>query len=161
MNAERPAVLVYRHPGAPAGVLREVCAGAEEDGVPTRVLLLVLTSLLLVGCGKGEDSAEDDVRDVVTRFGEASAKQDYQAICDDLLAPGLVQNVEQYGLPCEIAFKQGIGDVRSPKLELGAVTVKGDSATARVTTTAEGQQPSTDTLALRRAGDEWRISALS
>ena len=38
MTAERPAVLVYRHPDAPAGVLREVCAGAEEDGVPTRVL---------------------------------------------------------------------------------------------------------------------------
>ena len=33
----RPAVLVYRHPGAPAAVLRQVCAGAEEEGVPTDV----------------------------------------------------------------------------------------------------------------------------
>jgi hypothetical protein len=32
---ERPAVLVYRHPGAPPAVLREVCAGVEEEGVPT------------------------------------------------------------------------------------------------------------------------------
>ena len=33
----RPAVLVYRHPGAPALVLRQVCAGVEEEGVPTDV----------------------------------------------------------------------------------------------------------------------------
>ena len=34
----RPAVLVYRHPDAPAPVLRQVCAGAEEEGVPTDVV---------------------------------------------------------------------------------------------------------------------------
>ena len=34
----RPAVLVYRHPGAPAPVLRQVRAGAEEEGVPTDVV---------------------------------------------------------------------------------------------------------------------------
>ena len=33
----RPAVLVYRHPGAPAPVLRQVRAGVEEEGVPTDV----------------------------------------------------------------------------------------------------------------------------
>lgn len=34
----RPAVLVYRHPEAPAPVLRQVCAGVEEEGVPTDVV---------------------------------------------------------------------------------------------------------------------------
>ncbi|SDN57734.1 glycerol dehydratase reactivase beta/small subunit family protein [Geodermatophilus sp. DSM 45219] len=34
----RPAVLVYRHPGAPTPVLRQVCAGVEEEGVPTDVV---------------------------------------------------------------------------------------------------------------------------
>ena len=33
----RPAVLVYRHPRTPAAVLRQVCAGVEEEGVPTDV----------------------------------------------------------------------------------------------------------------------------
>ncbi|SDY57518.1 Dehydratase medium subunit [Modestobacter sp. DSM 44400] len=37
-SAERPAVLVYRHPGTPPAVLRQVCAGAEEEGVPTEVV---------------------------------------------------------------------------------------------------------------------------
>ena len=34
----RPAVLVYRNPGAPAPVLRQVRAGVEEEGVPTDVV---------------------------------------------------------------------------------------------------------------------------
>lgn len=34
----RPVVLVYRHPAAPAPVLRQVCAGVEEEGVPTDVV---------------------------------------------------------------------------------------------------------------------------
>jgi hypothetical protein len=38
VTGERPAVLVYRHRGAPSPVLREVCAGAEEEGVPTEVV---------------------------------------------------------------------------------------------------------------------------
>jgi hypothetical protein len=33
-----PAVLVAVHDDAPGGVLREVCAGAEEQGIPTAVL---------------------------------------------------------------------------------------------------------------------------
>lgn len=35
---QRPAVVVHRSPGAPPAVLREVCAGAEEEGVPTDVV---------------------------------------------------------------------------------------------------------------------------
>jgi len=34
---ERPAVVVLAHHDTDPGVLREVCAGAEEEGVPTRV----------------------------------------------------------------------------------------------------------------------------
>lgn len=126
----------------------------------TRGLPLALVVAALAGCG-AQGSPEADVRAVVTRFGEASARKDFQAICDELLAATLVKNVEQYGLPCELAFQKGLGDVQAPKLRLGAVRVDGDSASARVTTTAAGQQPSTDTLALRRIDGEWRIAALS
>lgn len=100
------------------------------------------------------------MRSTVTRFADASAKKDYQALCDELLAPTLVQNVEQYGLPCELAIKQGLGDVRDPKLTLGEIAVKGDRASAEVTTQATGQKGSTDTLDLRRVSGEWRIAAL-
>ncbi|BBG04728.1 MULTISPECIES: glycerol dehydratase reactivase beta/small subunit family protein [Pseudonocardia] len=33
-DPDRPAVLVRHHPDAPAEVLRQVCAGIEEEGVP-------------------------------------------------------------------------------------------------------------------------------
>ena len=33
-----PAVLVAVHDDAPSGVVREVCAGAEEQGIPTALL---------------------------------------------------------------------------------------------------------------------------
>lgn len=127
--------------------------------MPTRTVLALVLLVLFTGCGE-DTSPEANVRSVVTRFGDASAKKDYQVICDELLAPALVGNVEQYGLPCELALKQGLGGVREPKLTLGAVEVDGERASARVTTMAKGQKPSTDTLALRLVTGEWRIAAL-
>jgi ketosteroid isomerase-like protein len=124
-----------------------------------RPILLLALTVVLAGCGE-DTSPEEEVRSTVTRFADASADKDYQVMCDELLAPALVTNVEQYGLPCELALKRGLGDVKAPKLTLGKVEVKGDRATARVTTTATGQEPSTDTLALRRLDDGWRIAAL-
>ena len=38
-NAEIPSVVVLRSAEAGARVLREVCAGIEEEGVPTRVVV--------------------------------------------------------------------------------------------------------------------------
>ncbi len=117
-----------------------------------------LVILVLAGCGGA--TPREEVEATVTRFAEASAQKDYQMLCDQLLAPALVQNVEQYGLPCELAIKQGLGDVREPKLTLGKITVKDDRASAEVTTQAKGQKGSTDTLDLRRVSGEWRIAAL-
>ncbi len=122
------------------------------------VTCAALLVLGLIGCGAA--SPREEVRSTVTRFADASAKKDYQALCDELLAPALVQNVEQYGLPCELAIKQGLGDVRDPRLTLGKITVNDDRASARVTTQARGQKSSTDTLDLRRVSGEWRIAAL-
>ena len=127
--------------------------------VRLRTLIAFATLALLAGCG-GDAASEKEVRGVVTAFGEASAKKDYQRICDDLLARSLVDNVEQYGLPCEIALKEGLGTVQAPRLTIGAVTVQGDRASARVKTTAKSQFSSTDTLKLRRVDDQWRIAAL-
>lgn len=139
--------------------------------MPNRRLLAKLTIALLAGlfaalivavlAGGGNDATPAErVRGVVTRFGEASAQKDYQQICDELLAQALVDNVEQYGLPCEIAIKQGLGDVKAPRLTIDLVTVKGDRASALVRTTAASQLASTDTLELRLVDDQWRIAAL-
>ena len=40
------------------------------------------------------------------------------------------------------------------------MTVDGDAATAQVRSSAEGQEPSEDTVALVRVDDGWRIASL-
>ena len=127
---------------------------------PVRHLTAALlgVSLALSGCGGTPDP--EKVRTVVEAFGEASAAKDYQRLCDDLLAPKLVETVESAGLPCELALKQGLGEVSSPKLTIGAIRVNGDAATADVQSSAQGEKPSRDTLQLVRVGSGWRIASL-
>jgi hypothetical protein len=128
-------------------------------GVRRPLAALLALAGLLCACGGGP-SDTDRVHDVVTAFGQATAAKDYQRLCDRLLAPKLVGEVEQQGLPCELALKQGLGDVKAPKLTIGQIEVKGDSATADVRSTAAGEAPSRDTLKLVRVNDAWYIASL-
>jgi hypothetical protein len=113
----------------------------------------------LAGCGGESDP--NQVRDVVTRFAQATAKKDYQQICDELISRRLAETVEQFGLPCELAFRRGLQDVRYPKLRIVRVQVKKDRAFVAVRTSASNQMPSKDTLELVREDGQWRIAALS
>jgi hypothetical protein len=128
---------------------------------PVRRPLAALLALagLLCACGGGP-SDTDRVHTVVAAFGQATADKDYQRLCDQLLAPKLVGEVEQQGLPCEVALKQGLGEVKAPKLTIGQIEVKGDAATADVRSTAAGEEPSRDTLKLVRVNDAWYIASL-
>jgi hypothetical protein len=121
--------------------------------------LFAAAALGLGGCGSGP-SDEQQVRSAVLAFGRATADKDYRRMCDDLLAPRLVDKINQAGLPCEAALQKGLGDVKDPKLTLGRITVAGDSATAEVRTSARGQAPSRDTLKLTKVGGRWKIASL-
>ena len=124
---------------------------------------LALVALLLVaGCGgQGKPPDADQVRATLVAFGKATAEHDYKTMCTKLLAPNLLDKLRQVGLGCEEALEQGLGEVKSPKLSVGKITVNGDSATAEVRTSAEGQAPSTDTVKLRRVDGSWRIASLA
>jgi Putative lumazine-binding len=126
---------------------------------PVRRLLLAVV-VVLAGCGGGGPSDEDQVRATVESFGRATAAKDYAKLCRQLLAPKLIEQVRSVGLPCEAALKQGLGDVREPRLVIGQVTVRGDAATADVRTSARGEAPSRDTLKLTKIGGRWRIASL-
>jgi hypothetical protein len=128
--------------------------------VATRPLLLVLAACALAGCGDSGPSDEEQIRSTLAEFQRATAGKDYQALCDRILAPRLVETVKQIGLPCEVALEKGFEDVRDPRLTVGAITVNGDAATAQVRSSAAGQAPSEDTLELVRDGDRWRIASL-
>jgi hypothetical protein len=116
-------------------------------------------SLVLSGCGGTPDP--EKVKAVVEAFGEATAAKDYTRLCDTLLAPKLIEEVERVGLPCEQALEQGLGQVRAPKLTIGRIEIDDDKATAQVRTAAAGELPSEDELELVRFGDGWRIASLN
>ena len=128
---------------------------------PVRRPLAALLALagMLCACGGGP-SDTDRVHAVVEAFGQATAAKDYQRLCDRVLAPKLVSEVEAQGLPCEVALRQGLGEVTAPKLTIGQIVVKGDDATADVRSTAAGEPPSRDTLELVRVNDAWYIASL-
>jgi hypothetical protein len=115
-------------------------------------------ALLAGGCGK---SASDEVRATLQRFGAATAKKDYQELCDHLLSRALVAKVEQIDLPCELALKTGLGSVRRPTLTVRRVSVSGDRALGYVHTTAANQRPSDDTIELVKEKGSWRIASLA
>jgi hypothetical protein len=124
------------------------------------LIALIVGAAGLSGCGGGPSDTEQ-VHAVVDAFGKATAAKDYQRLCDALLAPDLVEEVESSGLPCEAALRQGLGSVQAPTLTIGRIAVDGDKATAEVNSAAQGQPPSRDTLQLTRVNDAWRIASLA
>lgn len=144
---------------------------ATGDGITARRVTAAavagITAIAVAsGCGGGQakpkiPAAEAQVRTVVQRFGAASAGKNYQEICDRLIAKALAQNVESLGLPCELAFKQGLGDVQGARLRIDGVRVRGGTAYVDVHSTAVNQPPSDDTLKLVRTAGAWRILSLS
>jgi hypothetical protein len=127
---------------------------------PVRYLAAPLALLLLAGCGGSEPPPEEQVRATVASFARATAAKDYRTMCDRLLAPDLVEEVESIGLSCEDALDRGLGDVEDPRLSIGEVSVKGDAATVETRSSAAGQEPSADTLRLVNVDGTWKISSL-
>ncbi len=131
---------------------------------PTLPLLVAaVAAAALAGCGsdaKEAASPEAQVRTVVTRYGKATADRDYQEICDELIAKQLSDNVEQFGLPCESAFQQGLAAVLGARLRIDGVRVAGNTAFAQIHTSATNQPPADVTLRLTRVGNAWKILSL-
>lgn len=126
-------------------------------------VLLAFGTAGIAGCGgSGKDEADKRaVSDVVERFATAFAKGDGSEICNRLLADQVRSSVESVGLTCEQAIAQSAKSVKNPKIEVLGVSVRGDLGYATVRSTASGQEPSVDRIALTRSDDEWRITALN
>jgi hypothetical protein len=99
-----------------------------------------------------------EVRQTLDRYAQATRDKDYQTLCDDLLSKEIVDRIRSVGLPCEVALRTGLGDVRNPTLTVLGLEVNGDQALARVRGTAVGQPPGTSTYRLVREDGGWRIA---
>jgi hypothetical protein len=119
-------------------------------------LLAVIVVIVALQLRGGRDD-EQLVREALSRFETASAHKDYQTLCDDLFASSYVRQTASSGLPCEVALRTGLEDVRNPKLEVLSVEVNGDRAAARVRGTAAGQVPAEDVYTLIREDGDWKI----
>ena len=127
-----------------------------------RALGAAAAAALLAGCGSGP-TPQEQARETLDEFGRATAAKDYQALCDRVFAPQLIDKLTQVGLPCEVAMQRSFEDVKNPRLTIGRITVAKDekSATAEVRTSATGQTPSQDTVTLVPVeGEGWRVSSL-
>lgn len=160
---ERKAKKPSRVAGGVRGVGRVVAKPARRiAGLKGRTrlvvwgVLAVVVVILALQLRGGRDD-ETLVREALSRFETASAHKDYQTLCDDLLASSYVRQTASSGLPCEVALRTGLEDVKNPKLEVISVEVNGDRAAARVRGTAAGQVPGEDVYTLVREHDEWRI----
>ncbi|MEA2220784.1 MAG: hypothetical protein QOJ35_3410 [Solirubrobacteraceae bacterium] len=117
------------------------------------VVIAVIAALQLRG---GPDD-QKLVREALVRYAKASRDKDYQTLCDQLLASSYVKQTASSGLPCEVALRTALQDVRNPTLTVLSIEVSGDRAAARVHGTAAGQVPGDATYTLIREGDSWRI----
>lgn len=127
---------------------------------PTRLttVLAAVAALALTACGTDEEA---EVRDTLDAFAQATAQKDYQRLCDELFAASLVQQVTKV-LPCEQALSRSdLATATDPKLEVQSVTVEGESATAKVRSSAANQKPSSDTVKLAKEDGEWRVVSLA
>ncbi|MDX6676390.1 MAG: hypothetical protein QOE31_442 [Solirubrobacteraceae bacterium] len=116
-------------------------------------IVVVFGALQLRG-GRDDDKL---VRQSLERYEQASSRKDYQALCDDLLARSYVKQTASSGLPCEVALRTALEDVRNPTLDVLSVEVNGDRAAARVRGSAAGQVPGEAVYTLVREDDSWRI----
>ena len=125
------------------------------------LVAIVVVLILLVMVLKPEPDKGEQVRETLDRYAEATREKDYQTLCDDLYASDLVERIRAAGLPCEVALRTGLEDRQNPQLQVLAVDVTGDTASARVRSTAVGEVPSVDTVGLVEEDGEWKVASLS
>jgi hypothetical protein len=119
--------------------------------------LAVVILVLVLSLRPGPNS-DNEVRQTLDRYAQASRAKDYQTLCDDLLSSEIVDRLRSVGLPCEVALRTGLENTKNPTLTVIGVEVNGNQALARVRGVAVGQPPGTSTYRLVREGGGWRIA---
>lgn len=139
--------------GAPFRALGKL-GGKSRVVVLGLLAIVVVVGVVVLGGRRDDDKL---VRQALTDYGNASRSKDYQELCDDLLAKSFVRRTASSGLPCEVALRTALEDVRNPQLVVLSVNVDGDRATARVRGSAAGQVPGEADYTLVREDDTWKI----
>ena len=151
---------VKRVLGAPFRLLAKPFRKLGSLKGPVRLIVFGLIAIIVVFAALQLRGGRDDqklVRDALERYATASRAKDYQTLCDDLLASSYVKQTASSGLPCEVALRTALENVRNPTLTIGTIDVNGDRAAAKVTGSAAGQVPGTAVYTLIREDGMWKI----
>jgi len=119
--------------------------------------VIVVLSCALTGCGA---SARDEVQAKLQQFAKATAGGDYQALCEQVLAPSLLRRLSSAGLGCESAMRIFVASVQDPTLSVARIRVNGNRASAVALTAARGQRAALDMIELIDTQQGWRVSSL-
>jgi len=143
--------------------LRTVIAPALLAGA------LAVTAAGCAGQGSSKSSADEytgakkDVAQVVDDLQDAAGGADGKKVCNDLLAPALVQKVAVDGKTCKKAMEDLLQDVDTSGMEVKSVNVTGSTATAVVESDGgSGGKDRTDTFTFAKdpgANGAWKISS--
>jgi hypothetical protein len=135
--------------------------------MPGRALLLPLFAALAVavaGCGTasttsaGKFSGESkNVAQTVDDLSTAARKSDEKAICTQLFARSLVQQLNSGSSTCQKSVSTQIDSADDTTLKVESVKVTGTNATAVVTSKFDGHDQKR-TLKLVRENGGWRIA---
>jgi hypothetical protein len=126
--------------------------------------LLVLAALA-AGCAGSPSSAGDfqgeerKVADQVEKLESAGETGDAKAICDDVLAATLREQIQAAGSNCEQELDRAIKDADDFDLDVESVTIDGDTATAKVRGNDRGEDRVRD-FEFVREGADWRATSL-
>lgn len=117
---------------APMSRLRTVLAPVLLAGA------LAVTATGCAGQGSSSSSADDftgarkDVAQVVDDLQGAVGKADGKKVCNDYLAPALVQSASANGKKCQSVMEDNLKDADTTGMTVKSVTITGNTATAVV-----------------------------
>jgi hypothetical protein len=123
-----------------------------------RVLVLLGAAYALAGCGV---SSHDEVQAKVQQFAQAVAHRDAATLCQQILAPDLVDHLTAAGITCQDAMRTFVTSVDDPTLSIARIKVTGKTASAVVLTGARGQRASLESLVLIETAHGWRLASLA
>ena len=132
------------------------------------LLAICVLAVAVAGCGGGGsgdsakdfDGAERGVADAIEKIEAAARDRDPDKVCKELLSDSLLAALEKKGTNCETGVEEGFDDADSLDLKVDDVTIRGDTATAKVTSGRANSKQKTDTLTLQRDGAVWKITSL-
>lgn len=131
---------------------------------PMTLAALALSALALAACGatvstekyKGEEKA---VAQRLSDFQSDATGSDEKKVCENDLAAAVKAKLQATGSSCQSALKHQLSQIDTLELKIKSIAVKGNAASAHVTSTWEGKSRESS-LALVKEGSAWRISAL-